>query len=309
MSNKNGSDKKVVLSIKDMLAIDAFEISSTRAKVKLIHETKDIKCAGDELEIEIREKIQKRLPKKYHVGHGHIVDSDLNTSKQIDIVITDTNTPYLMKSNNSTEYIPYESVYSYGEIKTTYKKEHIEEFINRIKDTNSRLIRNRMPNHYFANGSKFSNSQLMTTNAPYNNPIFKFLIICDSGDLNNEKIYEELKDYFINEDYKYLPNCVLFLDKGLILNCIIENVEGENHIRTININTEYLEPGKNYKWTFTPFGLDAPNPGAHWGIFIGMLYDAIISGQLETPSILNYFRSLNRTYPDGKILSPMNEET
>lgn len=303
------SKKNSILEIKDMLNIDAFEIHSTREKVKLIHSTKDIKCAGDELEIVLREKIQERLPSKYHVGQGHIIDNNLNLSTQTDILITDTNTPFIMKSKNMTEYLPYESIYAYGEIKTSYKKEHVFEFIERIKDTNSRLTRKEMANNYFSLGGKFGITNIQKTNAPYNNPIFKFLIICDSGQLNENDIYTDLSDKFSKEEYGNLPDCILLLDKGLIFNCTIEIENHENHIGKINILTEYLKKGENYKWTFSPFGDGKPESGAHWGIFISMLYEAVITIQLEPPNILEYFRKINKTVPSGKVLSPMNNIT
>src|SRR5262249_12463376 len=40
-----------------------------------------------------RRVIRNKIPTSYHVGHGHIVDTNLTTSPQIDALITDSSSP------------------------------------------------------------------------------------------------------------------------------------------------------------------------------------------------------------------------
>src|SRR5262249_49327370 len=100
---------------------DANELVEARKKAAKLHKNKDIDAAGDEVEIPVREMLEKRLSGKYYVGHGPIVDSRLVTSRQLDVIIADNaNTPVLFKAKNGSEYMPYESVYAIGEAKTAY---------------------------------------------------------------------------------------------------------------------------------------------------------------------------------------------
>lgn len=102
---------------------DAKEIMAAYERMKLIHSTGDIRASGDEVENKYRELIRKKLPQHFYTGHGHIVDFQLNLSSQLDIIISDNRAaPILFRTENGTEYFPYESVYAFGEIKSTYDK-------------------------------------------------------------------------------------------------------------------------------------------------------------------------------------------
>src|SRR4051794_7068998 len=101
----------------------AADILAARERAQIIHHTKDIDEAGEEVERAVRRAFRDKLPSQYHVGNGHIVDANLNTSPQIDILVVDSHgTPVLMRSESGAEYVPYESVYALGEVKSTYKR-------------------------------------------------------------------------------------------------------------------------------------------------------------------------------------------
>jgi hypothetical protein len=124
------------LEIIEILKQDVEEILSSRSKSKFLHKTKDIDASGDEVENAVRRIIRRKLPIKYYVSQGHIVDKELCTSPQLDIIIADNSgSPVLFTSENGTEYFPYESIYSFGEIKSTYysSKKYIPCFINSTK--------------------------------------------------------------------------------------------------------------------------------------------------------------------------------
>jgi hypothetical protein len=109
------------LEITAIIQQDIEEIFSSRQKSKVLHQTKNIDASGDEVENAVRRVIRRKLPLKYYVSQGHIVDKALSTSSQLDIIIADNSgSPVLFTSENGTEYFPYESIYSFGEIKSTY---------------------------------------------------------------------------------------------------------------------------------------------------------------------------------------------
>ncbi len=72
---------------------------------------------GDALENAWIEWLQKYLPNRYSVDKAIVIDSDGNTSHQIDIVIYDNwFTPFIF-SQNGFHYIPAEGVYAVFEVK------------------------------------------------------------------------------------------------------------------------------------------------------------------------------------------------
>ena len=62
------------LRIGDIYEKEAQDLLNSKRSVSIVHATGDIDASGDELEIPIRKFLRKRLPEKYYVGHGHIVD-------------------------------------------------------------------------------------------------------------------------------------------------------------------------------------------------------------------------------------------
>lgn len=72
---------------------------------------------GDALENAWIEWLQKYLPNRYSVDKAIVIDSDGNTSHQMDIVIYDNwYTPFIF-SQNGFHYIPAEGVYAVFEVK------------------------------------------------------------------------------------------------------------------------------------------------------------------------------------------------
>jgi hypothetical protein len=69
---------KIYKSFADQINISA-DVSS------MLHGVKDIKASGNEIEISLRTILKELLPNKYNISHGHIVDKDLNISRQYDV--------------------------------------------------------------------------------------------------------------------------------------------------------------------------------------------------------------------------------
>jgi hypothetical protein len=199
---------------------DAARIFSAREKGIAIHKTKDIDAAGDEIELPVRDIIANRLPKQYYVGQGHIVDSNLNTSGQFDILIADNKgSPLLFSSENGTDYLTYESIFALGEIKSTFykSKKYIEEFTNKINSVNEHLSRRPTPPNQVTQDFEFASGGVITITSsedrPYKNPLFKFMFFVNSGDADFGQICMTLN----STDNRNVPNVVVFLDRGIIL--------------------------------------------------------------------------------------------
>lgn len=263
---------------------DAKEIFSAREKGMAIHKTKNIDAAGDEIELPVKDIIKKRLPQKYYVGQGHVVDAELNTSGQFDIIVADNNgSPILFSSANDTDYLTYESVYLVGEIKSTYykNKNYVKDFIEKIKLINEKLHREATPPDQLSQDLRFSTDGMITITSsdrrPYKNPLFKFMFFVNSGDLDIAELGKLLSAY----DQKHLPNFICFLDKGVVLKAEAKlefeqpettstesKVEGNHTEVTMNIlqnmkwklgnvdlYPEFISADnlKNYKWVLYEF--------------------------------------------------------
>lgn len=100
---------------------------------------------GDALENAWIEWLNKYLPNRYCVDKAIIIDSDGNTSHQIDVVIYDNwFTPFIF-SQNGFHYIPAEGVYAIFEVKPDikgnieYAAEKIES-VRKLKRTSTNII-------------------------------------------------------------------------------------------------------------------------------------------------------------------------
>jgi hypothetical protein len=121
-------------ALEKVFRFDAAEILAAREKAKILHASHDIDAAGDQVELSVRQMLRDRLPAEYYVGQGHIVDHTWSQAGQFDCVIADVNlSPVLFRSENSTEYFSYESVYAVGEIKSGYYGiKDVESFVDKL---------------------------------------------------------------------------------------------------------------------------------------------------------------------------------
>ena len=130
------------LELLKTMQVEAAGLIAARTKAVLIHHVKNISSAGGVVEKSVRKVLRKRLPAKYHVGQGHIVNPTLKTSPQFDVIIADNSSfPLLFKDDNGTEWFSYESVYALGEVKSSYdkSKKYIEVFSDNIRKTKTEL--------------------------------------------------------------------------------------------------------------------------------------------------------------------------
>ena len=73
---------------------------------------------GSALEEGFRQFLRKYLPKKLDISQGVIVDSQGNSSKQLDVIISDAHCTPIFFQSGDTRVIPSEMVYAVIEVKT-----------------------------------------------------------------------------------------------------------------------------------------------------------------------------------------------
>lgn len=101
---------------------------------------------GDALENTWIEWLRKYLPNRYSIEKAIVIDSEGNTSDQIDIVIYDNwYTPFIF-SQNGFHYIPAEGVYAVFEVKPKITKDFIKyagdkiASVRKLKRTSTSMI-------------------------------------------------------------------------------------------------------------------------------------------------------------------------
>jgi hypothetical protein len=173
----------------------------------------DIRAAGNEVEIAVRKWLGRMLPDTVSVGHGHIIDPNSQISPQLDCILRDrSHLPTLFTAADGTEYTPIDSIFAYGEIKSTYYKssKYIQCFADTKKKMREDLVHTLIENtakeglqddtlmHHFWFGSS----------QPYLNQIFTFMLFVDSGDASTD----DLTEIYSTTDDRDLPDIAVFLN-------------------------------------------------------------------------------------------------
>ncbi len=279
------------LNIQEIFRQDAQKITEARNRSLVIHSTSDIKAAGNEVENAVREFLRHRMPSNFYVGHGHIVDNEQQTSPQFDILISDnTFIPILLRTNDSTEYFPCESLYAIGEVKSTYNKyeKPIEAFCEKMKLIKDDMKREEVINTAY-DGEITDNTLLRDMIFQKNNRVlnaiysFMFFVNSENFDLTE---FKRCAEKFGN---KYLPNCIIFLDRGVLFfgELTSDKMVFEKY-------PEYSNDNKK-EWLLTPFGNGEEgkdNAGNHLGYLYYSLLAHMNSSFLEPANLMPYFNHL-----------------
>ena len=234
------------------------------------------------------------MPIKYYVSQGHIVDENLTISSQLDLIIADNSgSPVLFTSENGTEYFPYESIYSFAEIKSTYytNKKYLEAFIKSTKSIYENLKRKDTPHTQLSQdiGLNFGNGMSVNynDNRPYKNPLFKFMFFANSNNFQLEQIKELLK----KTDDKYLPNLIVLLDKSIIAKAKILDENGEKKLGPVELFPEFIKDDEkdNYKWVNLEFETEENRATANFAFLIFALNTHFKKCLVMRPNLLEYF--------------------
>jgi hypothetical protein len=256
------------LDVGKVFLVDAAEIVAAREKSILIHHTRDVDAAGDEVEQAVRAAFARRLPSRYYTGHGHIVDADLHTSPQLDIVVSDGHfTPTLFRGTSGTEYFPYESVYGFGEVKSTYDKykDPVGSFVETIRRVRSGLKRKPAPPNYAGDGVFLAPPLSTGVKVAYQNPLFTFMFFVSGGKF----ALQDLAELYRRTPVRELPSVVCLLDVGLVVNCRV-SPDG-TRLEAYNRHPELLDESPLNRWYLLRFGSNEERIGSNLAFLYAML--------------------------------------
>lgn len=209
--------------IDEIYSHEASKLLEAKKSVGIIHKTGDIDASGDELEVPFRRMLSKRLPSKYYVGHGHIVDSTLKVSPQFDVIIADSNaTQILYDGENGTQYFPYESVYAVGEIKSSYYKnrKYVRTYTSAVKSVLEHFYREPVSSNYIGNSIELDAGFSVNGTREIQNQLFSFMLFGCKNDCEPTELNEQLEASNSTPN----PNIICFLDGSIITRSnLIEN--------------------------------------------------------------------------------------
>lgn len=202
------------IDLERLLQAEADELLTARNRGSTFHRSRNIRAAGDEVEIAVRQFVVRRLPAAYGVGHGHIVDRRRRTSAQLDVIVHDAMSAALVaKAADGTTYFPYESVLAVGEVKTSYRrsKDPIAAFSDKIRMVRQ-LERERPGPQSALLRLGFGAGVTLPTGWPYRNPMFSFMVCLESDDFT-ESEFVRLASAIPRADR---PSLICFLDRGVV---------------------------------------------------------------------------------------------
>lgn len=274
---------------------DAADILVAREKARIMHHGRDIRAAGDEVEIAFRKVLGRKLPSLYYVGHGHIVDVQLHQSPQLDVIIANNaGAPILFRAENGSEYFPYESVYVIGEVKSSYdsSKQYIHAFSDTLRGIYAQLQReSSQAAAHFSFSHRF-----------YRNPLFSFMFFADKGDFH----VKQIRDLYQTRPESELPNIVCILNKGLIVNTashvwknsrqkwepVKQGQPGSISLIPAH-NDEYRKrQGIEFHWVLTEHGDNDKSLAANLANFYYPLIQHLQHCQLVAPNLTEYMNHL-----------------
>jgi hypothetical protein len=266
------------------MQIEAQLLIAARDNSIVAHHAKNIVSAGNIVERSVRAVLQKRLPRKYHVGQGHLVNPLLMTSPQFDIVIADNDRfPILFADENGTEWFLYESVYAVGEVKSTYdrNKKQIEAFSESIRRTKTTF---NWPKRMVV-ANVHSKNAMQAQNAVAIDPLFSFMVFVNSGDFK----IEDLKELYNKTPIANLPNMIYFVDRGVMLNMKFNSAD---YPMEMNLYPEASEKigliDYKSKWCFRAFKDDNDEVGLGLAFFtfFYLLMTHLENSELKRSSLL-----------------------
>jgi hypothetical protein len=282
------------LELQRVFATEAANLIQARQSAITVHHTKDIDAAGDEVEQPARDWLAAKLGLSYHIGHGHILDSRLIVSPQLDtVVVSNDRTPVLLRTENGTEYLPYESVYAIGEVKSSYRKSrrYVQGFTDVLHTIRNQLTRQRTPQNYLGHGVTLDTTfQLKGVSTPYRNPLFSFMLFFDKGDFE----WEDVAPHYVATPTLDLPNVVCILNEGVIVNTRIDRVNRK--LLSINVCPEFNQvdsDSESNRSSKIALGTDFERPGYALASLFFMLCAHIAGCVLMPPNLQDY---LNRIF-------------
>ena len=232
---------------------------------------KNTRAAGDEVELAVKNFYTSKLFPRYHVCDGHIVDNTLKVSPQFDIIITEkSKNPTLFDLSDKSEIIYYETVYLFGEVKRSYyHKDLIKKFVSNIQRFKREMVRDKIEPNFIEAGSSGIFTEKNLTDLPLRNPILSFMFFIDSTHFKSSNFKEAMNEY----GNSCLPNFIVLLDQGIIINVDKESYE-TNNIK-INLYPEFNN--SESKWVLLNFDDQHKILAYHYMLILEHLNNTVLS--------------------------------
>lgn len=232
---------------------------------------KNTRAAGDEVELAIKNFYSSKLFPRYHVCDGHIVDNTLKVSPQFDIIITEkSKNPTLFDLSDKSEIIYFETVYLFGEIKRSYyKNDLIQKFVKNIQRFKKEMFRENIEPNFIETGTGGIFTENKLTDLPLRNPMLSFMFFIDSTHFKSSYF----KNVLVEFGNEFMPNFIVFLDQGIIIN--VDSEAYENGEININLYPEFNV--SDSKWVLLNFDDNHKILAYHYMLILEHLNNTVLS--------------------------------
>ena len=271
------------LSIKDFFWLDVQKIKSACKQADIIRgDAKNVRTAGDEVEITLRNFFKEKLAPKYDVTTGHVVDHNLKVSPQLDVIIADSiKSPVLATLTDKTQHVFYETVYAIGEVKKSwYDDTLLEKFSSTIKTIKTELERDDIGKDILECGDNQLKIKGEVTSNPRRNMLFNFMLFAEKS-VNLKKITNTINA----TPNEFLPNVIVFIEGGVVVN-VNKSKLAQNKVE-INLYPELVTKDDG-EWIF--IGLDEENQRLTY-LYL-LLLEHLKQTIVATPDIQSYTKKL-----------------
>lgn len=271
------------LSIKDFFWLDVQKIKSACKQADIIRgDAKNVRTAGDEVEISLRNFFKEKLAPKYDVTTGHVVDHNLKVSPQLDVIIADSiKSPVLATLTDKTQHVFYETVYAIGEVKKSwYDDSLLEKFSSTIKTIKTELERDDIGKDILECGDNQLKIKGEVTSNPRRNMLFSFMLFAEKS-VSLKKITNTINA----TPNEFLPNVIVFIEGGVVVN-VNKSMLAQNKVE-INLYPEFVTKDDG-EWIF--IGLDEENQRLTY-LYL-LLLEHLKQTIVATPDIQSYTKKL-----------------
>lgn len=271
------------LSIKDFFWLDVQKIKSACKQADIIRgDAKNVRTAGDEVEITLRNFFKEKLAPKYDVTTGHVVDHNLKVSPQLDVIIADSiKSPVLATLTDKTQHVFYETVYAIGEVKKSwYDDSLLEKFSSTIKTIKTELERDDIGKDILECGDNQLKIKGEVTSNPRHNMLFSFMLFAEKS-VSLKKITNTINA----TPNEFLPNVIVFIEGGVVVN-VNKSMLVQNKVE-INLYPELVTKDDG-EWIF--IGLDEENQRLTY-LYL-LLLEHLKQTIVATPDIQSYTKKL-----------------
>lgn len=277
------ADKKITLELMKLYQTYADRLTISANLSSILHRARDIKASGNEIEIAVRSMLSELLPLKYKISNGHIIDQNLNVSKQYDLIISEhiDHNP-IAHFNDTTELFFYESIYLTGEIKATWNIKNLKDTFASITDLKGRLKRKGIDSKTLLSGNQEVQLDVELTKNPIRNPLFNFVFaIKEDTDFHK---FKEL--YKVDESLRFQPNMTVILNRGIFI--LVNKSDLEIGKLTVHLYPEYITDFSSVAWKF----IDCSQGGRNLAYLLFCISQHLNNVILEKPPYLKYSASL-----------------